>query len=291
MRIPPESAPDICEYAIADNGVRLPLLIDLPHSGEIYPKDFNFSCPAHTLELCEERHLEELFKPPTLAQGGVVVRANFPRTYVDVNRAENDIDQLLFDTPWLDPVTDKGRSVHGHGVIMRLIRAGEPIYHHFLTHAEVRHRLTAYYEPYHDLLGHFSNDLFDQFGEVYHLDCHSMPSHVVANSFPRLQPDFILGDMDGRSCGHDFRHHITETLKDMGYRVAVNQLYKGAEIVHRYGQPAWGRHSLQIEINRALFQEEKTTRKNKHFDQLANDIRTLIEAISAQIKHYNKHIV
>lgn len=280
MIIPPQSNANICEYAIGDNGIAAPLLIDLPHSGTIYPDDFGFSCPKHSLELCEENYLDDLLTAPTLSIGGTVVKANFPRTYVDVNRAIDDIDQLLFDTPWLDVIAQKGRSVHGHGVIMRLIRAGEPIYARALTHDEIRHRLTTYYTPYHDLLDHFSNAMFDKFGVIYHLDFHSMPSGVVANSFPRAQPDFIIGDLDGRSCGLEFRTHIVETLKNMGYRVAINQLYKGAEIINRYGQPAWGRHSLQIEINRALFQDETTGDKNKNFNHLANNIRKLIQSIT-----------
>ena len=279
MKIPPLSAPDICEYAIADNGITTPLLIDLPHSGRIYPDDFRFSCPKRALELCEEIFLDELLIPPTTAVGGAVVKANFPRTYVDTNRAIDDIDQLLFDTPWPDIVSPKGRSVHGHGVLMRLIRAGEPIYSNSMTHAEARSRLEKYYTPYHNLLGHFSNGIFEKFGVIYHLNFHSMPSNVVASNFPQLQPDFILGDLDGRSCSPEFRTYIANTLKDMGYRVAINQLYKGAEIISRYGQPAWGRHSLQIEINRALFQNEETREKNKNFNHFAIDLQKLISSI------------
>ncbi len=279
MKIPPSSAPNICEYAIGANGITAPLLVDLPHSGTIYPDDFKFSCPKRALELCEELYLDELLTLPTISLGGAVVKANFPRTYVDVNRTADDIDQLLFDTPWLDLINNKGRSVHGHGVLMRLIRAGEPIYSRALSHEEARLRLANYYTPYHSLLGHFSNTLFEQFGVIYHLNFHSMPSNVVANNFPRAQPDFILGDLDGRSCGLEFRTYLVETLKDMGYRVAVNQLYKGAEIIHRYGLPAWGRHSVQIEINRALFQDEDTGQKNKHFNKLATNMKKLISSI------------
>jgi len=279
MKIPPQTDAEICEYAISDNGITAPLLLDLPHSGGIYPEDFKFSCPKRALELCEEIYLDELFTFPVTSLGGVVVKANFPRTYVDANRAFNDIDQLLFDTPWMEPVTDKGRSQHGYGVIMRMIRANEPIYSHPLTHTEVKNRIDKYYTPYHHLLGHFSDCILEQFGIVYHLNCHSMPSSVVANNFPHLQPDIILGDMDGRSCGKEFRQHIADSLKNMGYRVAVNQLYKGAEIINRYGQPAWGRHSLQIEINRACFQDESTGAKNKNFSTVQKDLFNLISEL------------
>lgn len=66
----------------------------------------------------------------------------------------------------------------------------------------------------------------------------------------------------------------------MGYRVAINQLYKGAEIINRYGQPAWGRHSLQVEINRALFHDEPTGNRNKNFDNLNADIQKLLSKLS-----------
>ena len=274
--------PDIYEYALPDKGISSPLVVDLPHGGDIYPPDFNFSCPRSTLELCEEKYLGEFFLAPTLAAGGAVIQAKFPRTYVDANRAANDIDQLLFDTPWMEPTATDGRSVHGFGVIMRHIRAGEPIYSHPLSHDEARSRIENYYSIYHNTLNKLLNQMHDKFNVVYHLNCHSMPSSVLSTHFPHLQPDFILGDKDGRSCGLDFRQKIAETLKDMGYRVAINQLYKGAEIITRYGAPAWGRHSLQIEINRALFQNEATGEKNRNFNQIRWDIQRLISQITVQ---------
>lgn len=263
-------------------GITAPLLIDLPHGGNIYPDDFNFSCPKAVLELCEERYLEELFVNPVLSIGGSVLKANFSRTYVDVNRAVNDIDQLLLDTPWTEPLCENGRSIHGHGVVMRLIQ-GKAIYPTPLPHKDIRYRIKNYYTQYHNALNDLSNQIHKKFNVVYHLNIHSMPSSVAKAHFPNNTPDFILGDLDGRSCGIDFRNHITETLKNMGYRIAINQLYKGAEIVSRYGQPAWGRHSLQLEINRALFQDEATGDKNKNFDKLKSDIEILLKKISAQI--------
>lgn len=282
MSILPDIPPDICEYAINTNGITSPLIIDLPHGGGIYPDDFRASCPQRALELCEELYLNDLYTTPTLTAGGVVIAAKFPRTYVDVNRAINDIDPLLFDKDWTEPTDPNGRSIHGHGVIMRLIRAGEPIYHRALTHDEAHTRIEKYYSCYHNTLNHFLNTAHEKFGVVYHLNCHSMPSSVLNAHFPHAPPDFILGDKDGRSCGLEFRNRVANALKDMGYRVVINQLYKGAEIITRYGQPAWERHSLQIEINRALFQNENTGEKNKNFNQLQSDIEKLILHINDQ---------
>ncbi len=267
---------------LPNNGLTTPLLIDLPHGGDIYPEDFNFSCSHHSLELCEEKYLDEFFIPPVTALGGAVLKANFPRTYVDVNRAVNDIDQLLLDTPWTEPLCENGRSIHGHGVVMRLIQ-GQPIYHTPLPHIQIKNRIENYYSNYHNALNNLSNQIYERFHVVYHLNIHSMPSSVAKASFPHDTPDIILGDLDGRSCGLDFRNHISDTLKDMGYGVVINQLYKGAEIVRRYGQPAWGRHSLQFEINRNLFQDEQTGDKNKKFGSLKEDIEHLLKRINARL--------
>lgn len=255
------------------------MLIDLPHGGNIYPDDFKFSCPKAALELCEEKYLDELFINPVTSIGGSALKANFPRTYVDVNRAANDIDQLLLDRPWTEPICDNARSIHGHGVLMRLIH-GENIYSAPLSHSNLNHRIQNYYSPYHTSLNDLFNQIYKQFNVVYHLSIHSMPSSVAKAHFPHATPDFILGDLDGRSCGLDFRTHISEALKDMGYRVAINQLYKGAEIVRRYGEPAWGRHSLQFEINRALFQDELTGQKNKNFDKFKKDIENFVKKLT-----------
>jgi hypothetical protein len=48
-------------HFLPKDGIKTPIFIDLPHSGNIYPDDFNFSHPKEILELCEEKYLEELF--------------------------------------------------------------------------------------------------------------------------------------------------------------------------------------------------------------------------------------
>jgi len=135
----------IYEYLCPINGITTPLLVDLPHGGNLYPDDFSYSCPKSMLEACEERFLDELYTAPTLDKGGALLQAKFPRTYVDPNRAANDIDPLLFETPWPNTPPQNGRSIHGHGVVMRLIHQGESIYGHPLTHLDVTKRIENYY--------------------------------------------------------------------------------------------------------------------------------------------------
>lgn len=281
METLPQPSSEICEYSLSDKGIAAPLLVDLPHGGRIYPEDFKFSCPRSALELCEEVFIDELYSPATLAAGGVVVKANFPRTYVDPNRNATDIDNQLLDAPWPAPLPENARSHYGQGVIMRMTSAENRIYSSPLSHQDVEHRISHYYNAYHNLLGTWLERIYKDFGTYYHLDCHSMPSSSVAHFFPHLQPDFILGDLDGRSCSLDFRQAVADELREKGYRVSINQIYRGAEIVSRYGQPAWRRNSLQIEINRAIFMNEKTQEKSPRFDTVRKDLSEIILGLSA----------
>ena len=94
---------------------------------------------------------------------------------------------------------------------------------------------------------------------------------------PFSSPDFVLGDRNGTSCDINFTHGIRDFLKGLGYKVAINDPYKGVELVKRYSDPARGRHSLQIEINRALYMNEETFEKSKNYKKLKADITKIIE--------------
>jgi N-formylglutamate deformylase len=97
------------------------------------------------------------------------------------------------------------------------------------------------------------------FGAVWHINCHSMPAVGDANADDAGRPrkDFVLGDRDGTTCEPEFTALVAENVAAMGYSVAINDPYKGVEIVRRYGRPGERRHSLQIELNRRLYMDER----------------------------------
>ena len=96
-----------------------------------------------------------------------------------------------------------------------------------------------------------------------------------------VRPDFCLGDRDGATCERDFTEFVRATLAGMGYRVTVNDPYKGVELVRRYSLPRDGRHSLQIEVNRVLYMDERTVTRAGEFDALRRDLDCLIAGICA----------
>src|SRR5262249_33301128 len=75
----------------APHGGRLPLVLDSPHSGSVYPDDFGFCCPLPVLRRAEDAFVDELYEAAP-ALGATLIGALFPRSYLDPNRAPDDLD-------------------------------------------------------------------------------------------------------------------------------------------------------------------------------------------------------
>jgi N-formylglutamate amidohydrolase len=152
-----------------------------------------------------------------------------------------------------------------------------------LSPDQVRRRIEGYWRPYHEALRLALDDLYDRFDAVWHVNCHSMPSMARGPFFNGSgQPDFVLGDRDGTTASPDFVHLVRDCLRGLGYSVKINDPYKGVELVRAYSDPARGRHSLQIEINRALYMDELSFERLPRFRELKADIGRLIEAVCEQ---------
>ena len=265
-------------------GRRVPLVLDSPHSGSIYPRDFGFVCPFRALRQAEDTHVDELFSAAP-EMGATLISALFPRSYIDVNRAIDDLEPELLDAPWPGPVQPSDKSFAGMGLVRRLCRPGMPMYDGRLSVAQVAWRIDRYYRPYHDQMEATIDLLYRQFGTVYHLNCHSMPTF---GRDPSTRADFILGDRDGTTCDPDFTRYVAGFLKSLGYRVKLNDPYKGVELVRRYSNPAQGLHSLQLEIHRGLYMNEDTLEKHDGFGRLQSHLTELVRRLAAYARDAGK---
>lgn len=158
------------------------------------------------------------------------------------------------------------------------VRPGVPLYNRSLKSAEIWNRIETYYRPYHAMLEQLIENAHYIHGHVYHINCHSMPTQDTQSfrANPLKSADFVLGDRDGTTCDIAFTHAVRDVLKGMGYKVAVNDPYKGVELVRRYSNPATGRHSLQIEVARGLYMNEDEYKKSSNFNKIKNDLNKLI---------------
>ena len=260
----------------------IPLVFDSPHSGTEYPADFGYSCPLAQLRSSEDLYVEDLFAAAP-DQGATLQAALFPRCYIDVNRALDDLDPALLDAPWPDPLAPGAKTKLGIGLVRRFAKPGLPVYDRKLPVAEVAGRIERYYRPYHHGLDEACNRLHAKFGVVWHINCHSMQSRgssMTDDGPTAMRPDFVLGDRDGTSCAPELTDFVRRVIAGRGYTVKVNDPYKGVELVRRHGRPAERRHSLQIEINRALYMDEATLERADGYDRLKADLSHLVEALA-----------
>lgn len=264
----------------------LPLIFDSPHSGSIYPDDFGHAIDRMTLRRSEDAHVEELFSGVT-DHGATLLHALFPRSYIDPNRNEDDIDLTMFDADWPHAINPTSKTLdRGVGLIWKDMKALGPIYDRKLTVAEISGRIEGYWRPYHKALADLIDAAHASNGRVVHIDCHSMASMgdrtTEDGSVPR--PDFVVSDREGATCNPAVLDCVVDHLRGGGFTVSVNDPYKGFELVRRHGKPDQGRHSLQIEINRALYMEEETLSKTPNFVKMQQILSNLASDLAVQVE-------
>jgi N-formylglutamate deformylase len=172
----------------------------------------------------------------------------------------------------------------GIGLIARFCGAKEPIYGRKLGVAEVARRIDTYWRPYHGELDRIVEATQRRFKVVFHLNCHSMPPTGVAGmavDAGMSRADFVLGDRDGTTASPHFVAAAEAFLIGRGYGVRRNDPFKGVELVRKHGQPAAGRHSLQIEVNRRLYLDEETREPNGGFARTRADLAGLVACLAA----------
>jgi N-formylglutamate deformylase len=262
----------------------LPIVVDSPHSGTFYPADFAYSAPFELLRRGEDLYVDRLYANAPAA-GATFIAAQFPRAYIDPNRLLADIDEALFDTPWPGEVAAGPKTRLGIGLIWRLL--GEvPIYSRKLSVAEVHARIERCWRPYHGALSEAIADAHRQHGAVWHLNVHSMPDDAYERLKLPVKPlaDFVLGDLDGRTCGPEVMALIENVLREHGYSVARNDPFKGVEIIARNGRPAERRHSLQIEVKRSCYADVERHQPNAGFGRVQAALDAMLQALAAHVR-------
>ncbi|NKB19212.1 MAG: N-formylglutamate amidohydrolase [Alphaproteobacteria bacterium] len=261
-----------------------PVIFASPHSGTDYPSDFVANSPLDltALRRSEDSFVDELFAAAP-EHGMPLLRALFPRAYIDPNREPFELDPGMFEDALPDYANAQSSRVHaGLGTIAKLVSSGHEIYGKKLRFAEAAERINTNYRPYHREL----RDLLDQtrqdFGCYLLIDCHSMPS-VGGPHDPdagRRRADIVLGDCFASACNEAVISTVEAVFAARGYQVSRNKPFAGGFSTRHYGHPQQGRHALQIEINRALYMDEASIKQNDGMAKMTNDITAVINTLS-----------
>jgi N-formylglutamate amidohydrolase len=258
-----------------------PVVFNSPHSGARYPRRFLAASRLDSLALrrSEDAFVDELFLP-CVALGAPLLRAHFPRAFLDLNREPFELDPQMFEGTL--PAFANTRSLRvaaGLGVIPRVVGDTQPIYRGRMPVADGLGRIAAFHRPYHERLGELIERARARFGLAVLIDCHSMPS-TLADGGPL---DIVLGDRFGTSAAGWIVDALESALLERGYRVRRNKPYAGGFITEHYGSPASARHAVQIEINRALYMDERRIVKLDRAGALSEALFAASEALMARI--------
>ncbi|MCP1334833.1 N-formylglutamate amidohydrolase [Futiania mangrovi] len=250
----------------------VPIVLSSPHSGDVYPSEFLAASDLDPLALrtSEDAFVDDLFSGG-LALGMPMVRATFPRAYLDVNREAYELDPTMFADPLPAHVNTRSpRVASGLGTIARRVGGGRAIYRRKLRFDEAEARIVRCYRPYHAKLSRLLAETRDRFGAAVLIDCHSMPS---VGGFSDLdageaRPDIILGDRHGTACAPDLIARAEAAFRSLGLSVVRNRPYAGGFNTQNYGRPGERVHAFQIEVRRDLYMDEARIVPNSGYDGL-----------------------
>lgn len=262
-------------------GCRGPVVFNSPHSGSVYPREFLAASrlDVSTLRRSEDSFVDELILG-VVDRGHPMMRAHFPRCYVDVNREPYELDPRMFDGRLPSFANTRSMRVAGGlGTIARVVGDAQEIYGQRIPIDTAIRRIESLYKPYHRALRRLFTRVHSEFGTAVLIDCHSMPSSAGSKD-ERPRADVVLGDRYGTSCVTAVAETIEATFRELGYVVSRNKPYAGGFITEHYGNPAVGLHAIQLEFNRALYMDERRYERTASFATLATDLETLADRLA-----------
>jgi N-formylglutamate amidohydrolase len=261
---------------------RGPVVFNSPHSGSVYPRTFLMAARLDhaTLRRSEDSFVDELIAG-VVPRGFPMMRAHFPRCYVDVNREPYELDPRMFHGRLPSFANTRSMRVAGGlGTVARVVGDAQEIYDQRISVDDALRRIESLYKPYHRALRRLFTKVHSDFGTAVLIDCHSMPS-ATGSRDDRPRADVVIGDRYGTSCVAAVAETAEQLLRSLGYTVSRNKPYAGGFITEHYGNPSAGLHALQIELNRALYMNERNHERTAGFRRLAKDLETLADAVAA----------
>lgn len=273
----PKPAYTLCEPVAQTTSV----IFASPHSGRDYPWEFlgRSVLDERVIRSSEDAFVDLLFEDAP-NYGAPLLTATAPRAFIDLNRSAEELDPALIEG--VRKSSHNPRVTSGLGVIPRVVANGRPIYSGKLTQEEARERLRDHWHPYHNRLQSLLDSTRASFGEAILIDCHSMPHEAIdsAGTGDTPHPEIVLGDRFGAAAGQHIVDRIEAAFAAAGLRVTRNSPFAGAYTAQHYGRPSKGQHVIQIEIDRALYMNERLIRPSGNFPAFQALIRGVMAEIS-----------
>jgi N-formylglutamate deformylase len=250
----------------------LPVLISMPHCGAHLPDSYaKRMTPAAQVLADTDWHLPQLYQFAR-AMGASIISSQYSRYVIDLNRSSDG--QSLYpgqNTTGLCPTeTFLGAPVYLDGEAP--------------DEQDIAHRVTHYWQPYHQALAAELARLRASHGHVLLWEAHSI-AHVLPRLFEGPLPDLNLGSFSGKACDPALRDAVAAVAEQSTYSVSVDGRFKGGYITRHYGQPDAQVHALQLELAQYVYMDEtapfsyQAERANQLIPTLEKMLTTAIAAL------------
>lgn len=257
------------------------VIFSSPHSGRDYPPGFLAASPLSALALrsSEDAYVDKLFSRAPL-NGAALLCAGAPRAFIDLNRGCDELDPAVVEG--VAHAAHNPRISSGLGVIPRVVSGGRAIYDGKISRAEAEARIAQHWRPWHAALRGLVAETHASFGEAIVIDCHSMPHEAIETHARPGQPlpEVVLGDRFGAAASREVVEQIEAIFAAAGFRVARNSPFAGAYIAQAYGHPVSRKHVVQVEIDRALYLDERNVEPLPSFSAFCIRINRVVAEIA-----------
>jgi N-formylglutamate amidohydrolase len=257
-----------------------PVVVASPHSGRHYHAAF---MRATLLDERGIRSSEDAFMDMLVADaprlGAPLLLAEYPRAYLDLNRSPDELDPGVIEG--VSRVVQTPRISSGLGVVPRVVANGRSIYRGKIKRAEAEARIAQIWHPYHAALTRLLEEAEATFGESILLDMHSMPHEALDSVTRRGQrrPEVVLGDRFGASADADIVNALEDGFLSEGLAVIRNAPFAGAYVAQHYGRPTRRRHAIQVEIDRALYMDERRLTPTADFEAVRRILTSVFDRV------------
>ena len=219
-----------------------PLLVSMPHSGLNLTPEVQGCLTTEALALPDtDWYIPEVYDFLAELKVGVL-KANYSRYVIDLNRPEDDKPLYASKTTGLFPDI-----LFSEGC---MFKDGAQV-----SQQHQQACIEHIWQPYHQQLRRELARLKRRFGYAILFDAHSIRAQVPM-FFDGTLPDFNLGTNAGQACSPELLTAAEQSLADGGYTQVSNGRFKGGYITRSHGQPEQHTHAFQLELSQATYMQD-----------------------------------
>jgi len=270
VKIEPEvDVPDNVDLRVPQGGIRVPILVHVPHSSTVIPARQRRSIALTDEELEAEllamtdRHTEALFRSVT-GIGGAMFVNRLSRLVVDPERFPSDDDEPM--------------AARGMGAVYTSTSSGAPLRKKPFRASDRAKLMRAFHEPYAKALEALVTEIVERFGVCVIIDAHSFPSRRLPyEDRGRARPEICLGH-EPFHAGEELPGVLEGLLREKGLEVLHNTPFAGSYVPLRHYKKDRRVRSIMVEVRRDLYMDEATGDRSGRFREVAAVMGEAIKA-------------